>query len=245
MTDHIQALLLSVERTLMLKKNISKTPPTPKTPLVAVDALILTVQEGKLVVLLTEIGFGPYKSQWALPGGLVRMEESIDEAAERVLLEKAGVDGIYLEQLATFGAVNRDKRERSVAVAYFALVNNDSCRPKVTEYSTDIRWYPVKKLPVLAFDHAAVIKLGVERLRNKLGYTNIAYALLSREFTLSELQQVYEIILGRALDKRNFRKKIQAIGIVKGSGKKRHQGVSRPAQLFTFTERKPKVADIL
>lgn len=229
----------------MSKKTSLKTLSKPKTPLVAVDVLILTVINGGLAVLLTEIGSGVYQNQWALPGGLVDMKESLDEAAERVLLKKAGVDGIYLEQLASFGAVNRDKRERSVSVSYFALVNNDSCHPKITEYSTDIRWYPIQKLPKLAFDHAEIIKLGVARLQNKLGYTNIAYALLPREFTLSELQQVYEAILERELDKRNFRKKIQAIGIVKGSGKKRQQGVSRPAQLFVFSERKPKVVDIL
>lgn len=219
--------------------------PTPKTPLVAVDVLIFTVVRGQLKALFIEIGSGPYRGEWALPGGLVRLDESLDEAAERVLLEKAGVDGIYLEQLYTFGAVSRDKRGRSISVAYFALVNTDTCQPKVTEYATDIRWYSVKSLPTLAFDHREVATVGRERLQSKLGYTNIAYGLLPKEFTLSELQEVYEAILGRALDKRNFRKKIQALGIVKGSGKKRQQGVSRPAQLFMFSERKPRTVDIL
>lgn len=227
---------------MTLKKIVSTT---VKAPFVAVDVLVFTVLRGRLQVLLIEIGGGPYADQWALPGGLVRIEESIDEAAERVLLEKAGVDGIYLEQLYTFGAPKRDKRGRSVSVSYFALVNTDACHPKVTEYATAIEWHPVEKLPVLAFDHREMIALGRERLQNKLGYTNIAYGLLPKEFTLSELQSVYESILGRDLDKRNFRKKIQALGIVKGSGKKRQQGVSRPAQLFVFAERKPRTVDIL
>jgi 8-oxo-dGTP diphosphatase len=220
-------------------------PSIPKTPLVAVDTLIFTVHNQKLAVLLAQIGSGPYLNHWALPGGLVQVNESLDEAAERVLHEKAGVNGIYLEQLYTFGEVNRDKRSRSISVAYNALVNNEFCSPRKTDYNIDIAWHSVEKLPKMAFDHKEMIEFGVERLQNKLGYTNIAYALLPKEFTLSELQLVYEAILGRELDKRNFRKKIQATGLVKGSGKKRHQGVSRPAQLFVFAERKPRIIDVL
>lgn len=219
--------------------------PSRQAPLVAVDLLIFSIVKNRLKVLLVKIGSGPYKGEWALPGGLVHPKESLEEAAERVLLEKAGVDGIYLEQLYTFGAVDRDKRDRSVSVAYFALVNTDICHPKVTEYTTAIEWHEVGRLPALAFDHREMVRLGHERLQNKLGYTNIAYGLLPKEFTLSELQIVYEVILGRPLDKRNFRKKIQLLGLVKGSGKKRHQGVSRPAQLFAFAERKPRVVEVL
>jgi 8-oxo-dGTP diphosphatase len=176
---------------------------------------------------------------------MVQYQESLDDAVERVLHEKAGVDDIYLEQLYTFGDPKRDKRERSISVAYYALVNNEHCSPKKTDYTVDITWYPVDKLPKLAFDHKLIIQFGIERLQNKLGYSNIAYGLLPKEFTLTELQDVYEAILGRGLDKRNFRKKIQATGLVKGIGKKRHQGVSRPAQLFVFVERKPRMIDVL
>ncbi len=216
-----------------------------KTPLVAVDTLVFTILQNKLVVLLAQIGGGPYREKWALPGGLVQQKESLDDAVERVLHEKAGVNDIYLEQLYTFGDPARDKRGRSISVAYYALVNNEHCSPKKTDYNVDISWYPVSKLPELAFDHKKIIQCGVERLQNKLGYSNIAYALLPKEFTLTELQTIYEAILGRELDKRNFRKKIQATGLVKGIGKKRHQGVSRPAQLFVFAERKPRIIDVL
>jgi len=213
--------------------------------LVAVDTLIFSVIRGKLKVLLVQIASGPYKNKWALPGGLVRKEESLDEAAERVLSEKAGVDGIYLEQLATFGEVKRDVRSRSVSVAYFSLVNSDDFRPKMTEYYLDIAWHNADHLPVLAFDHKEIIAYGKERLASKLAYSNIAYALLPKEFTLTELQSLYESILGRALDKRNFRKKIQEVKLVKGSGKMRRDGPSRPAKLYMFSDRQPKMVEVL
>lgn len=213
--------------------------------MVAVDTLIFSVIDGRLKVLLIQIASGPYKGKWALPGGLISADESLEEAAERVLAEKAGVDGVYLEQLATFGDPQRDIRKRSVSIVYFALVNSDEFRPKTTEYYADIAWHVITRLPAMAFDHKDMIRIGKERLVNKLGYSNIAYALLPREFTLSELQNIYEAILGRPLDKRNFRKKIQEIRLVKESGKVRHSGASRPAKLYSFSERSLKIVDIL
>lgn len=215
------------------------------SPLLAVDAAVFSVIDGTLKVLLIRIGSGPYEGKWALPGGLVRFDESLDQAAERVLSEKAGVDDIYLEQLYTFGGVDRDIRGRSVSVAYFALVNSDRCLPAAIEYYSDIAWHDAGRLPKLAFDHAKIITRGVERLRSKLGYSNIAYGLLPKEFTLTELQSTYESILGHGLDKRNFRKKIQDIGLVKETGKIRKAGPSRPARLYAFTDRKPKMVDVL
>lgn len=214
-------------------------------PAVAVDTLIFSVIKGKLRVLLIQIATGPYAKKWALPGGLVMMNESLEEAAERVLSEKAGVDGIYLEQLATFGDPERDMRVRSVAVAYSALVNSDEFAPKTNEYYSDIAWHDVDHLPLLAFDHREIIAYGRRRLENKLGYSNIAYALLPKEFTLSELQSVYEIILGRTIDKRNFRKKISDIKLVRETGKVRRDGPSRPAKLYAFSDRKLKIVDVL
>ncbi|MEI7750085.1 MAG: NUDIX domain-containing protein [Candidatus Moraniibacteriota bacterium] len=226
---------------------MSKTSHPNATPSIrlAVDAAIFSVIEGALKVLLVRIGSGPYAGKWALPGGLVRTDESLDQAAERVLSEKAGVDDIYLEQLYAFGGVDRDIRGRSVSVAYFALVNSDRRLPSTIEYYSDIAWYDTTKLPKLAFDHAKIVEVGIERLRNKLGYSNIAYGLLHKEFTLTELQTVYEIILGHELDKRNFRKKIQDIDLVKEAGKIRKSGQSRPARLYSFSERKPKMVDVL
>ena len=226
--------------------NMKKEIQQPETNIkVAVDVLVFSVFKQKLRVLLIQIGSGPYQGKWAIPGGLVRMQESLEGAAERVLLERAGVDGIYLEQLATFGAPERDKRSRSISVAYFALVNMDEFHPKASEYYADIAWHTVDRLPALAFDHKEIIAYGRQRLIGKLAYSNVAYALLPKEFTLTELQELYESILGRSLDKRNFRKKIQDIKLVKETGKVRRDGPSRPAKLYAFTDRRPKVVDIL
>ena len=217
----------------------------PESPLVAVDVVIFSVIKGKLKVLLIEIGSGPYQKKWALPGGLISLDESLNEAAERVLADKAGVTGVYLEQLATFGNPKRDSRRRSISVAYFALVNSEEFSPRTIEYYSDIAWKNVAQLPTLAFDHQVIISAAKERLKNKLGYSNIAYALLPKIFTLSELQSVYEIILNHPLDKRNFRKKIQEVQLIKETGTVRRDGPSRPAKLYTFIDRKPKIVDIV
>ncbi len=219
--------------------------PSEATIRVAVDALVFSVLKGKLRVLLIQIASGPYQGKWALPGGLVHGQESIDEAALRVLTEKAGVDGIYLEQLATFGDPKRDNRARSISIAYMALVNIDAFKPKTTEYYANIAWHAVEDLPAMAFDHKKMVMCGRARLVNKLGYSNIAYALLPREFTLTELQNLYESIIGQSLDKRNFRKKIQDVALVKETGKIRRDGPSRPAKLYRFTDLRPKIVDIL
>ncbi len=212
---------------------------------VATDVLVFSVLKHKLHVLLVQIGSGPYQGKWAIPGGLVQSNESLEEAAERVLSERAGVDGIYLEQLATFGAPKRDKRSRSISVAYFALVNMEEFHPKASEYYADIAWHTVDHLPALAFDHKEIVTYGKQRLIGKLSYSNVAYALLPKEFTLTELQTLYESILGRPLDKRNFRKKIQEVRLVKETGKVRRDGPSRPAKMYMFTDRQPKIVDIL
>jgi 8-oxo-dGTP diphosphatase len=212
---------------------------------IAVDAVIFSVIDGALRVLLIQIKSGRYDGKWAVPGGLVFLDESLDEAARRVLSEKAGVDGVYLEQLYTFGDTGRDVRGRSVSVAYFALVDGGDFLPKTNEYYADIAWKRVDRLPEMAFDHRAIVSYAHERLIAKLGYSNIGYALLPKEFTLSELQSVYEAILGKTLDKRNFRKKIQEIGLVKETGNVRRLGATRPARLYSFSERKPRIVDVL
>jgi 8-oxo-dGTP diphosphatase len=213
--------------------------------IVAVDVLVLSVIEGKLRALLIQIDSGHYAGKWAIPGGIVYRKESLNEAAERILEEKAGVNGIYLEQLYTFGDPNRDARGRSVSVAYFALVNSERFHPKTTEYYRGIAWQDIDHLPDLAFDHTEVIRCGVERLRTKIAYSNIAYGLLPRAFTLSEMQSVYESIMGKSLDKRNFRKRILSLGLLRETGDMRRGEVSRPAKLYAFRIRKAKIVKML
>lgn len=216
-----------------------------KFAVIATDVVIFTVQNGELKVLLIEMKKNPYKGFWAAPGGLVGPKESVETAASRVLKEKAGLSNIHLEQLYTFGKVDRDPFGRVVSVAYFALISASDLKLHTSDEYSDIKWYPINKVPKLAYDHAEVLKVAKERLQSKLEYTNIVYSLLPEEFTLSELQEIYETILDRGLDKRNFRKKILALKILKKLRKKREGGAHRPAELYSFIKRVPQIIDLI
>jgi 8-oxo-dGTP diphosphatase len=206
-------------------------------PAVTVDIILFTVREGQLEVVLAQRGIEPYKGQWALPGGFVRMEESLDAAAKRELAEEVGVGEVYLEQLCTFGEPHRDPRGRVITVAYFALVPEERHKLSAASDASDARWFPVRNLPQLAFDHRHIIGQAVDRLQSKLEYSTIAVGLLPDSFRLSELQRTYEVILNRELDKRNFRKKMISLGLLEATGKKELRGAHRPAQLYRFKDR--------
>ena len=218
-------------------------------PSVAVDVVALTARGGRLHVLLVRRGVWPFAGCWALPGGFVRMDEDLDAAARRELCEETGLVGAsYLEQLYTFGAPDRDPRTRVISVAYYALLPGpDSglpfAEPQAGTDAAEALWWPADALPPLAFDHGTIVACALARLRAKLGYTSVAYALLPEEFTLTELQRVYEIILGRALDKRNFRKKMLATGILEATPRQKREGAHRPAQLYRFTKREAVFLD--
>jgi len=210
-------------------------------PKLAVDAVLFAVEKDELKVLMIEINNGPYKNKWALPGGLVAFDESLDNAAKRVLFQKTNIEDIHLEQLYTFGEIDRDIRGRSVSVAYFALVNDTAkYNLKTTSYYIKISWQPVKNLPETAFDHKEIIDMAYKRLISKMEYSNIVYSLLPEEFTLGQLQKTYEIIKGKKIDKRNFRKRVLSIGMVEEIGRKTSGLASRPAELFHFSERSLK-----
>jgi len=213
----------------------------PPAVSVAVDLVIFTVREGTLQVLLIERGVPPYKGQWALPGGFVLERETLEEAARRELAEETGLKDVYLEQLFTFGDPDRDPRGRTVAVAYYALTPPAELRASTD--AANAAWHPAAAAPKLAFDHAKILKTGLQRLRAKLGYSTVGFELLPRQFTLPELQKLYEAILERPLDKRNFRKKILSLGMLKSEGQKRAHGAHRPAQLYSFALPKVKVFD--
>ncbi len=218
-------------------------------PYVTVDVIALTIKDRTLKVLLIQRSEKPFLGQWALPGAYVRMHEDPDAAATRVLAEKTGVTKAtsYLEQLFTFGKVDRDKRRRTISVAYYALLPAPESglpdappeMPVAGANAAEARWLDVAGLPALAFDHDEILQMAVARLQAKLGYTSVAYALLPEEFTLTELQATYETILGRVLDKRNFRKKMLSLDILEPTGKERRLGAHRPAQLFRWTKREP------
>lgn len=216
-------------------------PDATSSPLVAVVVVILTVVEDDLRVLLVKRSGEPYRDFWALPGGVLGDGETLDRAAARKLLDETGMQEVYLEQLYTFGELPRgDGAGRGVAVAYFALVQYEQARlHERTEWQP--AWHEAYKLPPLAFDNNTVVDYAIRRLRSKLEYTNVAYSLLPRQFTLSELQQVYEAILDRELDKRNFRRRMLSLGVIKPAGGTRMEGAHRPAQLYAFTKREPAV----
>jgi 8-oxo-dGTP diphosphatase len=200
---------------------------------VTVDIVVFTVHEQTLQVLLIERGIEPFKGRYALPGGFVRAEETLEQAAFRELLEETGTKDVYLEQLYTFGDPHRDPRGRVVTVAYYALVPNDKSPLLAGTDAAAAAWYPVSVLPPLAFDHKKIVEYAVDRLRNKLEYTNVGFQLLPAKFTLSALQMLHEAILGITLDKRNFRRKVLGLGLVKPSKEMQATG-RKPAQLFSF-----------
>jgi 8-oxo-dGTP diphosphatase len=214
-------------------------------PLVAVDVAVFTVRAGVLQVLLVQARSGPFAGWWALPGGRVHEDESLDEAAARELREQAAMGDAYLEQLYTFGHPRRDPQGRVVSVAYVGLAARPerAAAPAAGKYQA-VDWQPVSRLPELAYDHAAVVRTAVARLRAKLQYTNLAYTLLPSTFTLGELQSLYEAILGRRLDRRNFRRKVLSLGLLRSLGRVR-RGAHRPAALYAFRSRRPTSVSVL
>jgi 8-oxo-dGTP diphosphatase len=203
-------------------------------PALTVDIVIFTLRENRLQVLLVQRGEQPFANHWALPGGFVQMDESLEEAALRELREETGVGEAYLEQLYTYGEVDRDPRGRVVTVAYFALIPADA--PVRAEGGSDAKraeWQPAIALPPLAFDHAEIIEYALRRLRYKLEYTAACFELLPDEFTLSQIQHTYELILGEKLDKRNFRRRILEAGIIEPTDQMR-SGEGRPARLHRY-----------
>jgi len=203
-------------------------------PAVTVDVVIFRLHEDALKVLLIQRAFPPHKSKWALPGGFVNISETLEEAALREMEEETGVRDVYLEQLYTFGDPKRDPRGRVITVAYFALISKD-VKVQAGEEATHTEWHAVNKVPDLAFDHEKILKYAVQRLRYKLEYSSVGFELLPDEFTLSDLQNAYEIVLAEKLDKRNFRSRILESGIlVETSRSQSAPGQGRPAKLYRY-----------
>lgn len=209
-------------------------------PSVTVDVVIFSLVKDDLRVLLVKRLEAPFADMWALPGTFVKLDESLNDTAVRALADKTGVTNVYTEQLYTFGRPDRDPRTRVITVAYFALIPYESVIPQGEEDS--VKWFSMANLPPLAFDHAEILEYALTRLRYKLEYTAVGFQLLPNEFTLSELQQAYEIILDEKLDKRNFRRKILAADILEETGKKKKEGEGRPAKLYRY--RKDAVAEV-
>ena len=205
-------------------------------PALTVDCVVFGLDEQDLKVLLIRRDLPPFEGRWALPGGFVRMDETVDDAARRELREETGLANVFLEQLYTFGDVGRDPRGRVVSVAYYALVNLADHRVQAATDARDAAWFAVADVPKLAFDHDKILAAAAQRLKGKVRYEPIGFELLPPRFTLSQLQRLYETVLERPLDKRNFRKKILSMGVLAETDEIEQDVAHRAARLYRFDE---------
>lgn len=204
---------------------------------VAVDAVVFGYQDRSLNILLIKRKVAPFKNNWALPGGLVLENESLEDAIVRELKEETNVTIDYLEQLYSFGEPTRDPRNRVISVTYFALVKPEHHSIKADTDATDVAWFDINKLPELAFDHDLIIKKAKERLQGKLTYEPIGFDLLNNKFLFSDLEKLYMTILQKQIDRRNFRKKILSFNILEELNERVSEGRGRPASLFKFNKK--------
>lgn len=207
-------------------------------PGLAVDCVVFGLDERDLKILLIRRGLEPYEDRWALPGGFVGIDESLEDAARRDLYQETGLKNVFLEQLYTFGAVDRDPRERVVTVAYYALVKLSEHRPAANTGVREAAWFAIDDRPPLAFDHDDIARMAHERLRSKVRYQPLGFELLPRKFPLRMLQHLYETILDRPLDKRNFRKKMLSMGVLEELDEIETDVAHRAARLYRFDRKK-------
>ncbi|MCH7815170.1 MAG: NUDIX hydrolase [Proteobacteria bacterium] len=212
-------------------------------PAVTTDMVVFTIRDQELKLLLIKRKLQPFKGSWALPGGFVAIAEDIHQCAERELEEETGVRGVYLEQLCTYGHPERDPRERVITIAYYALIPSEKIKIRAATDATAVDWFVMDELPELAFDHANIVEQAKQRLVAKLDYSTIAFQFLPREFTLTEVQDIYEIILEEKMDKRNFRKWALALESIEETGEERREGRHRPAKLYRLID--PSRVDII
>ena len=212
-------------------------------PAVTTDMVVFTIRDQEIKRLLDKRKLRPGKGNWGLPGGFVRIDEEIHPCAERELEEETGVRGVYLEQLCTYGHPGRDPRERVITIAYYALIPSEKIKIRAATDATAVDWFVMDELPELAFDHANIVEQAKQRLVAKLDYSTIAFQFLPREFTLTEVQDIYEIILEEKMDKRNFRKWALALESIEETGEERREGRHRPAKLYRLID--PSRVDII
>lgn len=204
----------------------------------SVDAVVFGYETSNISVLLIKRKYQPFKGNWAIPGGFVLNDESLEEAVQRELQEETGVKINYLEQLYTFGKPSRDPRGRVVSVAYFGLVRPNTFKIFASTDAEEVAWFNIDELPKLAFDHKDILKIAIERLQGKITYEPIGFELLDKKFPFSDLEKLYTTLLGRDIDRRNFRKKIVGLNILDELDEKISKGSGRPANLFQFNQKR-------
>ena len=206
---------------------------------VSVDAVVFGYDpDDGVSVLLIKRKYEPFKQVWALPGGLVLNDESLESAVKRELKEEAGIDVQYLEQLYSFGKPDRDPRNRVISVAYYALVRPKDFQLSAQTDAEDVAWYRIDKLPKLAFDHKQILEHAIKRLRGKLAYEPVGFELLDKKFPFSDLEKLYQSLLEQEIDRRNFKKKIMAYGFLEELEESIQRGAGRPARLYQFNKKK-------
>ena len=215
-----------------------------KKPSVTVDIVVFTIQHRELKILLVKRGVEPFRGKWAIPGGFVNLDESLEDAAKRELREETGVGNVYLEQLYTFGYPKRDPRGRVITVSYIALVNSDNINLEAKTDASDSRWFSVKKLPALAFDHKKILDYAIKRIKWKFEYKNIVFSFLPKGFTMGQVQIIYETVFGRKFDKRNFAKKIMSLNILREEGIKKDVS-HRPPMSYSLKNNIGNIVEIL
>ncbi len=203
-------------------------------PAISIQVLIFSIKNNELTVALIKRPREPFLNFWSIPGDMIEEKDPLEAAARSILFRKTGIHDVYLEQLYTFGDVNRDPRGRVITIAYFALIPHDSIDLAKAPPTLKASWINVDSLPTLAFDHNKIIRYAVERIKAKLLYSDIAKSLLPEKFRLTQLQKVYEVILKTSLDKRNFRKKMLSLNIIEPTDDTYVGGSHRPARLFRF-----------
>ncbi|MFZ5553113.1 MAG: NUDIX hydrolase [Bacteroidota bacterium] len=205
-------------------------------PSVTADAVIFGYDKKELNVLLVKRDIAPFKNEWSLPGGFLHLGESAEETVNRVIKQKTGLKNIFLEQLFTFTDKERDPRGHTISISYFSLVNTLKMLPVAGKNVSDVCWFPLNKIPGLAFDHKKIISIACNRLKGKISWQPVGFELLDKKFTLSQLQHLYEIILDAEIDKRNFRKKILQLGIVIPLNEKEYFSSKKGAELYSFNK---------
>jgi 8-oxo-dGTP diphosphatase len=203
-----------------------------------VDAVVFGYEEGNISVLLIKRKYEPFIGHWAIPGGFIEDDESLEHAVERELHEETGIKINYLEQLYTFGKPDRDPRGRVVSIAYFGLVRPNAFNILASTDAEQVQWFNINELPKLSFDHKEILKIAITRLQGKITYEPIGFELLDKKFPFSDLEKLYTTLLGRAIDRRNFRKKIIGLNVLDELDEKVSKGSGRPANLFQFNQKR-------